>query len=157
MLRAVDRDDDFVQTPFIRGRRWFATDALGEVAPEPIDPEPDLLTPDEDPTLCEQIFDICRAQREAMIRPDGIGNDLTREAEAFKAWHRSWYFHTDRLSANIGLISLAMPYKQKCRESALRLRAQSVSSETLTRSMTIEEVNLLTLDSSKKYSCVKAS
>jgi len=36
-------------------------------------------------------------------------------------------------------------------------RHQRISRETLTRSITIDEVNLLTLDSSKKYSWVKAS
>ena len=42
-------------------------------------PLPDALVGDNDPPLCQEIFDISEAQAEAVIEPDGVTDDFGRE------------------------------------------------------------------------------
>jgi hypothetical protein len=42
----------------------------------------DRLIADGDPTLGPELFDVPEAEAEAMIKPDGIGNDLRGKAVA---------------------------------------------------------------------------
>jgi len=41
--------------------------------------------PTDHTSLGQQIFDIAQAQRKAVIRPDGVGNDRAEEAKAPQA------------------------------------------------------------------------
>ena len=54
---------------------------------ETIDPKPDCFPAYNHATFGKPILDICRAQREPMISPDGVGDDLTRVAKALQARH----------------------------------------------------------------------
>jgi hypothetical protein len=62
----------------------IATDAACEMLTEPVDPQPHRLGADDNTALGQKILNIRRTQREPMIRPDGIDNDLTRVAIALQ-------------------------------------------------------------------------
>lgn len=111
-LLSIDRDDHFIEMPFVCCFRPIATNAIREMASKTVDPEPDGLARHNDTAFCKQIFDICRTQRKAVIYPDCVGHDLSGKAEAFQARHRSRCFHVDRLSPHMRLINLAMPPKR---------------------------------------------
>ncbi|SFL64274.1 LssY C-terminus [Loktanella salsilacus] len=66
----------------VRGTWPIATNTVGEMRAETIDPKPDCFPAYNHATLGKQIVDICRAQREPMIIPDGVGDDLTGVAKA---------------------------------------------------------------------------
>lgn len=68
-LLSIDRDDHFIEMPFVCCFRPVATNAIREMASKTVDPEPDGLARHNDTAFCKQIFDICRTQREAVIRP----------------------------------------------------------------------------------------
>ena len=114
VLHAVDWDHDFIEMPLVSRCRSIPTDAIREMGPEPVNPKPDRLTRHNDPTFGQQIFNICCAQCEAVVRPDGVGHDLSGKAEAFQAWHRSGNFHPGSLSQNSRLINLAGPAEVHC-------------------------------------------
>jgi hypothetical protein len=84
---AIDRDHNLVEMPLAHGTWTIATNTVGEMRAETIDPKPDCFPAYNHATLGKQILDICRAQREPMIRPDRVGDDLTRVAKAIYARH----------------------------------------------------------------------
>ena len=47
-----------------------------------IDPTPDRLIGDDDPTFRQQIFDVAKTQREPKIEPDRVLDDFGRKAIA---------------------------------------------------------------------------
>lgn len=71
--------------PFVDRNRPVAFDAIGKMATKTVHPFPDRLAADHHPSLGEQVLNIGRAEREAMINSDFMGHDLTREAVAFPA------------------------------------------------------------------------
>jgi hypothetical protein len=73
--------------PFVCGTWPIATNTVGEMRAETIDLKPDCFPAYNHATLGKQIFDIFRAQREPMISPDRVGDDLTRVAKALQARH----------------------------------------------------------------------
>jgi hypothetical protein len=58
-----------------------------------INPEPDSFTTDYHASLRQQILNISRSQCEMMVRPNGIGDDVTRKTEALQARHVCWNVH----------------------------------------------------------------
>jgi hypothetical protein len=62
-----------------------APDAACELRPKPVDPEPHRFAADCNAALGQKVLDIRCAQREPMISPDRIGNDLMRIAKALQA------------------------------------------------------------------------
>jgi hypothetical protein len=87
VFRAIDRDHNLVEIPLFV-RLWQVTpDTSGKMRAETIDPNPDCFPAYNHATLGKQILDICRAQREPMISPDGVCDDLTRVAKALQARH----------------------------------------------------------------------
>ena len=53
--------------------------------PDPVDPEPHRFAAHHNAVLGQKVLDIRCAQREPMISPDRIGNDLPRIAKALQA------------------------------------------------------------------------
>ena len=84
---AIDRDHNLVETPLVRNTGPIATNTIGEMRVERIDLKPDCFPAYNHAALGKQILDICRAQREPMISPDRVGDDLTRAAKALQARH----------------------------------------------------------------------
>ena len=60
---------------------------------ETIDPKPNCFPADNHATFGKQILDISRAQREPMVSPDRVGDDLTRATIALQAQHCRRHFH----------------------------------------------------------------
>ena len=106
---AVDRDDDLIQMPFVDRGRSVAPDTIGKVAAKAIHPFPDRFPADHHTPIGEKVLDIRRAEREAMVDPDGICNDFARETIAFQARHGGWYIHTQRLTKCRTANKLAIP------------------------------------------------
>lgn len=75
-LHAIDRNNDFIQVPFVTGAGPVALDARGEMAPEPVRPIPVGFPANQHAAFRKQILDIRRAQRKTMIRPNRKGDDL---------------------------------------------------------------------------------
>ncbi len=68
------------------GRNWaIATDLSRYLRSEPLTPYPYAFIGDYYTPFGQQIFDIAQAQGKPMVRPDGIGDDGPREAEALQA------------------------------------------------------------------------
>lgn len=93
VLYPVDRDHNFVQMPFVIWAGTVPTDASGKVSPKAVDPEADRLAAHDHASLSKQILDIRSAQRKPMVRPNRVGDDLTRMTIALQARHRCWYSH----------------------------------------------------------------
>ena len=109
VFSAVDWDDDLIQVPFVARGRSVAPDAIGKVAAKAVHPFSDRFPADHHTPIGEKILDIRRAEREAMVDPDGICNDFTRETVAFQARHGGWYIHTQRLTKHRSANKLAIP------------------------------------------------
>ncbi len=84
-------DDDFVQLPFVGRRRPIAFDTISEMATKAVHPFLDGLPADHHTSFGEQVLDISRAEREAEIDPDRVGEDRTWEAVTFQAGHGEWH------------------------------------------------------------------
>ena len=109
VFSAVDWDDDLIQVPFVARDRSVAPDAIGKVTAKAVHPFSDRFPADRHTPIGEKILDIRRAEREAMIDPDGICNDFTRETVAFQARHGGWCIHTQRLTNHRSANKLAIP------------------------------------------------
>jgi len=87
MLHTVDWDHNFVEVPLVV-RSWpVTTNTRSEMRYKPIDPAADCFSTDYHATFSKQIFNIRRAQRKPMVRPDSISNDFTWVAKAFQTGH----------------------------------------------------------------------
>ena len=75
VFRPGNDDHRFVEVPFVVWLRSVPADAVREMPTEPVHPFADRLPADTDAPLCQQVFNVCRTQREAMISPDCIGDD----------------------------------------------------------------------------------
>jgi hypothetical protein len=81
----TDRDDHLAELPFIRRSRPVTPNLCRDLRTEAIDPFPDRLMADDNAPGGEQIGHIPQAHRETIVGPNGIGNDLTRKAEALQS------------------------------------------------------------------------
>ena len=109
VFSAVDWDDDPIQVPFVDRGRSVAPDTIGKVAAKTVHPFPDCFPADHHTSIGEKVLDIRRAEREAMVDPDGICNDFTGKTVAFQARHGGWYIHTQRLTKRRTANKLAIP------------------------------------------------
>jgi hypothetical protein len=67
----------------------FLSPALGKAGSELNAPESNRFSADSDASLCQQIFNVSVAQVEAIVEPDGAGNDVRWESVAFVCVHPS--------------------------------------------------------------------
>ncbi len=79
---APNRDDNFVRILLVVWPWTIPADAICEMLAKPIDPKPDHFGADNHAPFCQQVFDISRAQCEALVNPNCVNNNLTRIAEA---------------------------------------------------------------------------
>ncbi len=110
-ISPIDRDNDFVEMPFVVGSGPIPFHAFCKVRPKPVDPFSDSLTADHHTPLCQKILDIGGAEGKPVAGPNSKGNDFTWETEALQARHLSWLFHHEKLSCRKSTIKLAMPSK----------------------------------------------
>ena len=72
----LDRHEDFVQVPRVAEATFSPLELPGVLGPEPSAPLTNGLMGHDDPTFCQEIFDISEAQTEAVIEPDRVADDL---------------------------------------------------------------------------------
>ena len=109
LLCAVDRNNDFVQMPFVGSSGTVTLDAIGKMLTKPVHPFAHGFPTDSYTAFSKQVLDIRRAERKAMIGPYSIGNDFTGETKALQARYIGWKFHNKTLSAQRSVSKLAMP------------------------------------------------
>ena len=76
---ALDVDEDFVQVPDVSQPPQSTLELSCVLGPELPAPLPDSLVGDDNPPLRQKLLDIAEAQRESVIQPDSVTNDLGRE------------------------------------------------------------------------------
>lgn len=93
VLHATYRNHHLVKMPFVRCARPVPPDACCEMSAKAVHPQPHSLPADGDATLCEKVLDIRRAQRETVVCPDGVGDQLAPKTKALQARHGSMIGH----------------------------------------------------------------
>jgi hypothetical protein len=109
LLFTVDWNDNLIEVPFVSCSGAIPLDAIGKVATETVHPQPNSLSADNHAAFSQQIFNISITQGEAVIRPHGIGDDLTRETKTFQARHIRRNVHDYDLRQSKYPNNLAMP------------------------------------------------
>ncbi|OAI28057.1 hypothetical protein A1351_12260 [Methylosinus sp. R-45379] len=87
-LFTVDRDNDFVEMPNVATTGLFAFQTMGVIGTEFLGPATDGFVGEIDPPFEEHFLDQAQAEWESEIEPDGMGDDLRREAMALVAHGR---------------------------------------------------------------------
>ena len=82
MLPAVDRNDDFIEMPFVSVARGVSADLVGEVPPEFLRPSPNRFVADDGAARGQKVLDHSQAERKAEIEPDRMGDDFGGKAMA---------------------------------------------------------------------------
>jgi len=82
MLLAIDRDDDLVEMPLVAQARSSAADFVGEVPAEFLGPAPNRFMADDNPPCRQKVLDHSQAEGKSEMEPNGVGDDLRREAMA---------------------------------------------------------------------------
>ena len=71
--------EEFIQVPGIAQPTLATLERTSVLGTELQTPQSDALVGDDDPPLCQEIFDISEAQAEAVVEPNGMADDLRRE------------------------------------------------------------------------------
>ncbi len=79
---ATDLQRNFVQMPLVAGSHSSWTQACRKCGSELGAPLADGLVADDDPAFCEEILNVTKAEMKVKIQPDGVSDDLGREAVA---------------------------------------------------------------------------
>src|SRR3954471_1767883 len=79
---AADADEHLVQVPLVAWAGTALLERAGERPPEPQARGAYALVAHDDAALGQDRLDLAQAQAEAVVEPDGVGDDLGREAEA---------------------------------------------------------------------------
>ena len=80
MQLAVDADEHLIEVPGVTRLRPSPAQLPGEVAAELQAPLPDALVGDDHAPLGQDQLDIAQAEAEHVVQPDGVADDLGREA-----------------------------------------------------------------------------
>src|SRR5271166_1991119 len=68
------------EMPFVPELRCATADLVGKVPPDFLRPAPDSFMADHNSTPSQQVFDHPQAEWKPKIEPDGVSDDLSREA-----------------------------------------------------------------------------
>ena len=79
---AVDLERHLIQMPLVAGSHSSSTQPCRECGAELGAPLADGLMADDDPAFGEEILNVTKAEMKAKIQPDGVSDDLGREAVA---------------------------------------------------------------------------
>ena len=89
MLLAADFDEDFIDVERVAIASVLSLQATGINRSELDAPEADRFAADDDASFSEEIFYIAVTEVEAIIEPDGVGNDVRWESMALICIHVS--------------------------------------------------------------------
>jgi hypothetical protein len=93
IFRAIYRDHNLVEMPLGRGTWPIATNTVSEMGTKPVYPQPNSRPTDDNTLLSRKILDLRCAEGEAILSPDGKGNDLAGETESLPGATVSMEFH----------------------------------------------------------------
>ncbi len=82
-LCAVDLDEHLIQVPFVARPPTTTAQLVRVLLPEPVAPGPDRLIGHVDTTFEHQLLHVAEAQREPVVQPDAMADDLARKPEPF--------------------------------------------------------------------------
>ena len=80
MLHSGNLERDLIQMPFVTNPGKAATDLIGEPLAEFARPLPHGFVADDDATRGQQLLHHAQPERETEVQPDGMADDLGREA-----------------------------------------------------------------------------
>src|SRR4029077_11575778 len=80
-LCAVDLDEHLTQVPFVAQPPTTTAQLVRILLPEPVAPGPDRLIGHVDTTFEHQLLHVAEAQREPVVQPDAMTDDLGRKPE----------------------------------------------------------------------------
>jgi len=82
MFLATDCDHNYVHVPLFVRSRAISTDAICESTTKEVYPQPECFTAYSCAPFGEQILNVSCAQRETMVSPNRVSDDLTRITKA---------------------------------------------------------------------------
>src|SRR6478735_7222959 len=82
-LFAVDLDEHLIQVPFVARPRTTTAQLVRILLPEPLAPSPDRLIGHVETTFEHQLLHVAEAQREPVVQPDAMADDLGWKPEPF--------------------------------------------------------------------------
>jgi hypothetical protein len=97
MLLALDRDNHFIQVPFVTKSRGTPTDRVGIGAAELLSPFPHRFVGDDDPSVSKHIFDHAKTEWKAIIQPHCLSDDLSGETMTVIK-RAAWFGHASLIS-----------------------------------------------------------
>ena len=80
-LCAVELDEHLIQVPFVAWPPTTTAQLVRVLLPEPLAPGPDRLIGHVDTTFEHQLLHVAEAQREPVVQPDAMADDLGRKPE----------------------------------------------------------------------------
>ena len=80
MLLAIDLHEYFVDVEGVTVASVLSLQSPGVSGSELDTPEPDRFSANGDASLGQEVLEIAVTQVEAIVEPDGIGNDIWRES-----------------------------------------------------------------------------
>jgi hypothetical protein len=90
---SIDFEKDFIQVPFVATTRASPSQFVGVRLPKLQAPLPHCFIGYDDPSLCQQFFDITKTERKAKIQPDGVADNFRRVTKAFLCGGNDVCFH----------------------------------------------------------------
>jgi hypothetical protein len=98
MAFAIDREKHLIEMPFISRARPTSLQLIGIILPKLETPLADGLVGHGDTALEQEFLHVAVAQREAIIEPDSMADDLVGEAVVLVAFGVSGWSHVGCLS-----------------------------------------------------------
>jgi hypothetical protein len=120
------------------------------MATKAVHPFPDRLPADRYTSFGEQVLDNSRAEREAVVDPNRIGDDLAWEAVTFQAGHGGWSAHRNRLDSHETPNKLAMPMGEIARTKTPEAEQQKLSAIQKRIKTLLEDVDKLNGEEEKR-------
>lgn len=81
MFTTFDRHHDLIEMPFVGRARPIPPDLRSKLDTETCHPVPNCFVGNRDAPRRQQIFNITETESKAMVRPNRVANNGTREAE----------------------------------------------------------------------------
>ena len=79
MAFAVHGEKHFIEVPFVARAGTPATELIGVLLPELLTPFADGFVRDEHAADKQEFFHVTMAERESVVKPDRMADDLTRK------------------------------------------------------------------------------
>jgi hypothetical protein len=86
MLLTLDLDEDFIDVERVATALMLSFQPTSINSSEFDTPETDCFSADDDASFYEEIFNIAMTKVEAIIKPDGVGNDVKWGAPSWNRW-----------------------------------------------------------------------